>query len=261
MQVDLGKGVKIGYQMRGQGAPLFLVMGFGATMDLWSASFLEHLSQRYQLILFDNRGIGTSTAAGGPITIADYAGDTIGLMDKLGIAKAHVLGISMGGMIAQQVAVSYPDRVDKLILGATTCASKLVKKDIALLGLALFRVFPAFALRTMISQEFLQNHPDTVQQLQAYAKRNPTNWTNFRLQSAAVRAYDLADKIKNIKSPTLVLAGTGDRIINHENSDIIASRIPGAKLIKFPGVGHFFPLERPKETTAAIFEFLAEKSS
>lgn len=257
MQIDLGEGVRIGYKTLGEGPPLFLIMGFGATMELWSQTFLNALAQRFQLVLFDNRGIGISSSPGGAISIADYARDTAQLIEKLGFKKAHILGISMGGMIAQQLAVDFPERVDRLILGATTCASKYVKKDPALLGLAAFRIFPAFALRTMLSREYLDAHPETVSELLAYAKKNPTNWSNFRLQSAAVRGYDLSEKIQGIRAPTLILVGTGDRIINAENSDIIAARIPGSRQVKFSGVGHFFPLERPAETTGAIFEFLA----
>ncbi len=256
MHVDLGQGVKIAYRITGNGPPVMMLMGFGATMDLWSEAFIKSLSKHFQVIVLDNRGTGASIGPEGPVSIKDFATDIVGLMDKLGFKKAHIFGISMGGMIAQQVAVSYPERVEKLVLGATTCASKFIRKNPALLGLFLFKIWPTFAIGTMISKEYLRQHPEAIEPIKSYAKKNPSKLKVLRLQSAAVRGYDLSEEIQHIAIPTLILVGTGDRIINPENSDIIAAKIKGSRLVKFSGVGHFFPLEKPEETTREVLGFL-----
>lgn len=257
MQADLGYGVSIRYTSEGEGFPVFLIMGFGATSDLWSPEFKNPLAQAHRVLAFDNRGIGGSKGPSVPPSIAIYAQDAIGLMDHLGIGKAHFIGISMGGMIAQQIAVRYPDRVAKLVLGATTCSSRYIRHSPALLGLWLIGIAPRLALRALVSDEYLERHPEVVEKIRSYARLHRASLKSLKQQSQSVSSFDLDDQVTSIKAPTLIIAGTGDRIINSENSLILASRIRGSKLIEFPGVGHAFTLERGPETNQAILDFLA----
>ena len=258
MQTDLGNGVSLKYEIHGSGYPLILVTGFGATLDLWSHEFIQPMAKLFQVITLDNRGIGGSIAPPGKVTMPLYASDVIALMDLLGIEKAHLLGISMGGMIAQQVAVSYPNRVSKLILGATTCSSKLIRKNPRIVSLVLLKWMPRFAMRAMLSKDFINTHPQLVDRLAQVVRDHPASTAAIKRQSVAVKHYDLADQVAAIRVPTLILAGTDDQIINHENSDILAKKIRSAHLIKYPGVGHLFPLERREESTAAILKLLTQ---
>ncbi|MCX6108087.1 MAG: alpha/beta hydrolase [Proteobacteria bacterium] len=186
MQIDLGNGVNLRYEVYGSGYPLILIVGFGATLDLWSRDFIDPLAESYQVIAFDNRGICGSSAPQGPITMGLYAKDVVALMDRLGLAKAHVLGISMGGMIAQHLVVGYPDRVSKLVLGATTCSAKLVRKNPRIVGLLLMRWAPRFAMRSMVSKEFIATHPQLIARLAQVARSHPASIEAIRRQTSAV---------------------------------------------------------------------------
>ena len=256
MQVDLGNGVNLRYEIHGSGYPLILIVGFGATLDLWSSDFVGPLAEFFQVIIFDNRGVGGSTAPEGRVSMELYAQDVIGLMDKLGLTKAHVLGISMGGMIAQQLAVSYPDRLSKLVLGATSCSAKFIRKNPRIVSLLVLKWAPRVAMRALLSKDFIIAHPDLVDRLVQVSRAHPASALTIKRQSRAVKKYDLADSITAIAAPTLIMAGTDDQIINHENSDILAAKIRSSRLIKYPGVGHIFPLERRAEAHTAIIKFL-----
>ena len=256
MQLDLGNGVNLRYEIHGSGHPLILIVGFGATLDLWSDDFVGPLAEFFQVIIFDNRGVGGSTAPDGRMSMEIYAQDVIKLMDSLGLAKAHVLGISMGGMIAQQLAVSYPDRISKLVLGATSCSAKFIRKNPRIASLLVLKWAPRIAMRALLSKEFIATQPALVERLLQVSRAHPASASTMKRQSKAVKHYDLAENVSAIAAPTLIMAGTDDQIINHENSDILAAKIRHSQLIKYLGVGHIFPLERRAEAHMAIIKFL-----
>ncbi len=116
--------INVAYRAQGQGEPVVLIMGYGSTMDMWDPHFLENLSSKYRVIVFDNRGMGNTTAPPGNFSIAQFANDTAGLMTALGIEKAHVLGWSMGSFVAQELAIRHPEKVNKIILYAGDCGGK-----------------------------------------------------------------------------------------------------------------------------------------
>ncbi len=225
-------------------------------MDLWDKDFVVALGKQFKVIMFDNSGMGGSSVEAEKMSMSRLANNAVELMDHLGLPDAHILGISMGGMIAQQLAVSFPNRVAKLILGATSCSPKYIKRSFAQLGLLLIHSFPKFGMRFMVSAEFIKNNPEVIESMAAYVRKHPVKFSSLRLQAEAIRSYDLDASIASVQVPTLILVGTGDQIINPENSDIIAKKIPHSRLIKFQGVGHMFPLERRAETTEAILSFL-----
>lgn len=252
---DIGGGVKLYYQQYGRGTPLVLIMGLNGTSKLWSPSFIESLAERYRVITFDNRGIGGSSGPG-PITISNFADDTAKLLDHLGIDQAHVFGISMGGMIAQQLAVRYPQRINKLILGATTCAVKYVRPSLAIYSLLLLPIAPRFALSAVFSPAFLRQHHAQIPDILGNFNGGVGGLQNARRQFMACRRFDLADSVGTIPHDTLVITGTGDRIINAENSEILAKKIAKSKLVLFPDVGHAFHAEAEQATLNAFMQHL-----
>lgn len=252
---DLGQGVRLRYAERGKGQALLCIMGFNASMNLWSEDFLGPLSERYRVITFDNRGVGLSTGPG-PVSINMFAQDALRLLDYLGIEKSHVFGVSMGGMIAQQFAVDYAQRLGKLILASTTCSAKRIRPSLGQLLLLLLPLAPQRAMPALFSAEFLQSHRAKVDDIIATFKADLGTMQTSRQQVLAIRRFDLETAIVGIRAPTLVITGDADRIINAHNSDLIAARIKGSRLVKFAGAGHAFLVERAAESQAEILSFL-----
>lgn len=252
---EIDQHTQIHYQSQGNGFPLICIMGLNGTSKLWNPSFLGPLAERYRVITFDNRGVGGSTGPG-PISIATFARDTVKLLDHLGLDKAHIFGISMGGMIAQQIAVSYPSRIAKLILGATTCAAKYVRPSLGVYSLLLLPVAPRFALSAVFSPEFLRKNNERIPDMLTSFKHGVGSLKVARQQLQACKQFDVADAVEALPHETLVITGTADRIINPENSEIIAGKIRGAKLIQLAGAGHAFLAEEEQATLNAFFHHL-----
>jgi len=214
------------------------------------------------IVVFDNRGIGRSEMPDLPFTISTMADDTVGLMDFLGMARAHILGISMGGMIAQEIVLKYPQRVNGLILACTTCggdhavqaAPDIIKDFIgAKIGT---QEAARRALRCLFSDRTIQQTPDVVQRYGEVSKRFPPNAQVFTYQLKAGQGYDTWRDLVNIQNPTLVLVGKEDVLIPPENSKILAERIPNARLQVIEGGGHQFLIEQPDLFNRAVLEFL-----
>jgi 3-oxoadipate enol-lactonase len=224
-------------------------------MDLWSESFLTNLALHYRVITFDNRGIGGSSGPR-PISMTSFAADIAALIEHLGLERVHVLGMSMGGMIAQQLTVNHPERIDRLVLGATSCAAKFIRPRLGVLAGTLFYIAPHIAIRALVSPEYLENRPDRVREMVDNIQLASGGFKVFLDQLNAILHFDLAEAVEAIKCPTLIITGTSDQLINCENSSLLAQKIRGAELIQFKGVGHMFPRERAVETVAAMKAFL-----
>jgi pimeloyl-ACP methyl ester carboxylesterase len=259
-------GINIYHEVHGQGEPLFLIAGLGATHHLWELQ-VASLSRDWQVIVFDNRGSGQSDKATAPYSIALFADDTAALMDALGIEKAHVYGESMGGLIAQEFALRHPQRLRGLVLGCTTCGGprsvplspeaasllsgmpvvppeEVVERVLSLFYSPKYRLEHGEEARLRIQSYFpLQTPPD------AYAR-----------QLAACVAFDAYDRLPKIAAPTLVINGAEDALIPVENSRIMAKRIPKAELVLFPEAGHLYFHEVPEEADAAVTEFLRRRA-
>lgn len=218
------------------------------------------------MITFDNRGSGKSGKPQGPYSIKIMAEDTIGLMNNLGIKKAHVLGVSMGGMIAQEIAINHQDMVDKLVLGCTY--SK--RNDVSGFSLKVSETIENY-LKSNKDNKNLRNLVNIILDstfnkmsyrvlalpLMKTAINSSTSWIDgFVEQLDATLLHDTADRLKTIKCPTLVLTGTDDRVIKPNSSEIIAKTIPGAKLVKINGGSHGFSGEMSSEFNKAVLEFL-----
>jgi 3-oxoadipate enol-lactonase len=261
--------VKVGeheldYERSGtQGAPpLFLIMGMSGTSLHWSEAFLDELRPFFDVIAFDHRGVGASAPLDGAITIAEMAEDAAGLLRALSIDQAHVVGISMGGMIAQELALAHPELVRTLTLGCTYCGgegSALTRPEVwQKLAEAMLSGDRARALRAgfeaNVSRAAEAGNPALYEQMLAIAEQRAVAVPVIMAQLQACYAHDASGRLANLGAPTLVVHGTEDEILPSVNARVIASHIPGARLEILDGAGHLFFWEQPQRSAELIRE-------
>ena len=248
--------------------PVLLIMGFTMNAGAWVAQ-IPALAERYRVIAFDNRGAGRTTQPEGPYTMTQMAADAAGLLDRVGIAAAHVIGASMGGMIAQELAIRYPARVSSLVLMCTTPGGphSAGYQQMMEAGAEVLEAGSLEALMTperlqesmllAFTPEYLASPGPTFQQMAITTVQFPQTLVGMKGQLAAVRDHDAYDRLSRIAAPTLVMAGTEDTLVAVANSPILAERIPNAELRMFQGLRHGFNIEKPDEVNAVVLEFLA----
>jgi pimeloyl-ACP methyl ester carboxylesterase len=255
----------IEHYVEGKGPPLLLISGFTAQASGWNEPFVRLLQSHFQTIRFSHRGTGTSDRPAGEITLRDLADDAAGLLTALGIDKAHVMGVSMGGMVAQELALNHSHRVQGLVLGCTACGGShpvgAAPEVVALLtpqpGLSreeqLRRAWPALA-----TPEFIESQREVMEERLRASLINPTPIETSMRQMAAVQAFDSFDRLPQIEAPTLVLHGDRDVLVPVANAQILKDRIRGAELRIVAGAGHLFTWEFPEESAGAVVEFLTK---
>lgn len=249
------------YERRGAGEPLLLIMGMSGNTVHWGEPFLTELERRFEVIVYDHRGIGRSAAHWDPFTIRQLADDAIALLDALELESAHVCGISMGGMVAQEIALQAPARVRTLTLGCTYCggpeASFGTPEDMQLLGEALASGDRERALRAGFAVNVSPAYAADPAHWDLFLERATTHPASVKfigLQMQAIAGHDTSGRLGEITAPTLVIHGTLDRLLPAGNGELIARLIPGARLELFEDVGHLFFWERPAESAALIAE-------
>lgn len=251
--------ISIYYEIHGEGEPLVLIMGWTFNSAHWFLQ-LPAFSEEYRVVVFDNRGTGRSDKPDGPYTMEMMAGDTAGLLDSIDIDAAHIYGISMGGMIAQEFALRYPHKVTSLILGSTTCGGPNSIPSAPHVDPEAAERTPEENIRANLeriwSQEFIDNNPDLVGQHIAATLEYPTPTCGRLGQQKAVWAHDTYDRLPQIRAPTLVIAGSVDELVPVENSKILASRIPDAELVILKDAPHHFFTHTLEEANEAILDFL-----
>ncbi len=256
-------GSELHYERRGQGPPLLLIQGMGANGTHWGEPFLTELERDFELVLYDHRGIGRSGALqGAGVTVAGMAADALGLLDALEIAQAHVLGISMGGMVAQELALAAPERARTLILGATSCGgtqSRATPAEVVqrLTTVALSRD-RELMLRTGFELVVSPRHaadPVHFAQFVAAAQQFPATLPVLLAQKGAADGHDAYSRLRALRVPTLVIHGTADELLASINGDLVASLIPGARLELLEGVGHLFFWEQPQRSAELVRGF------
>jgi len=253
-------GTKIYWEEHGAGEPLLLIMGLGSTLDQWRRS-LPALSARYRTILFDNRGVGKSDIPEGPYPIATMAEDARCVLDAAGVESAHVYGISMGGMIAQEFALQYPARVRKLVLGCTSPGGpKVVRADAQANAMLMNRpnmtVEEALQASVPILYDTHTPRERIDEDLEIRRRTYPTP-AAFMSQLGGILAWQSWDRLGAITAPTLVIHGASDRLVPPGNGELIANRIPGAKWVLLPNAGHIYPTDQTERSQAEILAFLA----
>lgn len=257
------QGAKIYWDEQGQGTPVLMIMGLGAASALWWRT-RPALAARYRTIAYDNRGVGQSDVPPGPYPIPVMAADGAAVLDAAGVERAHIFGLSMGGMIAQEFALQYPKRVLSLILGCTSPGGPNVVRAEPAANDAL----RARATMTMEEAEqafipFLYDAstPRAVVD-EDLAKRRACYPTveGYTAQLQGIFTWQAYDRLPQITAPTLVIHGANDRLVPPGNGQLIASRIPGARLVIIPAANHLFTTDQPAAAHAAILQFLAEQT-
>lgn len=243
-------GLDINYKVYGEGDPLLLIMGLSFSLLDWGTELPERLAQHYKVILFDNRDAGESSQAIATYTTAQMAEDAASLLNLLGESQAHVFGISMGGMVAQQFALNHADQLNKLILGCTMAGGTCSQfNPPAGLG-------SSSILEQLFPLEFLQTHQARVVEfLQTTAPYHSQGEALIR-QYQAMSTHDTCGLLSEITAPTLVITGDSDRIIPPQNGEFLANNIPDAKLKVLTAAGHAFCFSHPEATATAIINFL-----
>jgi 3-oxoadipate enol-lactonase len=244
--------VKLDYERSGSGEPLLLIMGMSGTALHWGEPFLQELRSGFEVIVFDHRGVGASTHLDGPVTIAQMAEDASGLLGAIGIESAHVLGISMGGMIAQELALAHPGQIRTLALGCTYCGgegSALAAPEVLQrLTAAMMSGDRLLALRTgweiNVSAQFAED-ADAYERFLAISEQRAVAIPVVMAQMQACTAHDTRERLGDLRVPTLVIHGSADQLLPALNGRLIASLIPGAELEILEQVGHLFFWERP----------------
>lgn len=258
--------IEMYYEEAGQGEPLVLIMGFSGDHLAWGFQ-IPAFAEKYRVITFDNRGAGQTDAPDHPYTSRMMADDTAGLLEALGVDRAHVIGVSMGGMIAQELALGHPHRLRSLHLGCT-----LARPDTYLRALnAAWREIRLHlgreaALRTiglwLFAPATYNERPEFVEMIlqNALTTPYPQSLTGFVRQGEAVAAHDTLDRLHAIGCPTLVSVGEEDILVPPRFSRELAVRAPGATLRTLPGAAHVYFWERPDAFNALSLEFLATAS-
>jgi pimeloyl-ACP methyl ester carboxylesterase len=262
-------GTRIGYELRGRlhrRRPwLVLIQGMGLDRHGWGR-IPGKLRRRFRLVLVDNRGCGRSDRTAGSFTVADMAGDVVAVLDAAGIGRAHVLGASLGGMVAQELAIRHPDRVDGLVLACTTpgwpFAYPMPAPSLRLIA-ATARL-PAEAawrrhMENALSTRTVQDQPVFVERLLERPGAGPANPDTLSAQAAAGARYAGRLRQAGIRARTLVLHGGADTVVDPRNGRLLAGRIPGAQLRIFPELGHLFFWEEPDGFAAAVTSFLLDR--
>ena len=258
-------GQTLYWESHGEGTPLVLVMGIGYDATLWELHQVPWFSKHFQTIVFDNRDVGRSSRASGAYTIADMAYDVVGLLDGLGIERAHLLGLSMGGMICQEFAIRHPNRLIKLVLTGTGAAQARAKFDpISIWSFVKAHdseglTFAAQQFIWLFSESFRRNHEAVDNTMQMLASNpNPVSAEAFQRQAEAYVKHDTLSRLGRVTAPTIVISGEQDRLTPPWICREVADAIPNAKylLVEGDGSSHVLPLERPDDFNRAALSFL-----
>jgi pimeloyl-ACP methyl ester carboxylesterase len=253
--------IEIYYEVHGAGPrTLVLIRGLGSNLLSWYEQ-IEVLSRHYKCVVFDNRGAGRTDKPDVPYSIKQMADDTAGLMDALGITRAALLGISMGGMIAQEFALHHQDKLSCLILGCTHFGGAGVAQSPPEIVAAVMAGTNATSqqqkqqLQAVFCDDTIERRPEVVEKHNRIRAQYPIPPFAFVRQLQAIGAFDASARLGAIRVPTMVIAGREDRLVAPQNSRLIADRIPGATLKELPG-GHLFMAEFPEEFNRAVIDFI-----
>ena len=242
--------------------PLLLIQGMSGTMHTWGDEFLSRLGAGVDLLLFHNRGVKESSRVTEQFTIRDLAADTAGLLGALGIPRAHVLGVSMGGMVAQELALGWPELLGTVTIG---CSFPGGPGAAVMTSEAAARLFqneggPEDIIRASweinLGQQYRARDVDG-SRFAAFREavlRRPVAGAVIVMQAAALASNETQSRLGAIATPTLVVHGTDDRMLPHVNSEIIAARIPGARLELWEDVGHLWWWEEPERAAELVLD-------
>jgi len=257
------QGAKIYWDEQGAGEPVLLIMGLGYPSAMWYRT-RPLLTARYRTIALDNRGVGRSDMPPGPYPIGLMASDAAAVLDAAGIESAHVYGVSMGGMIAQEFALQYPERVRSLILGCTAAGGPQAVRaepEVTQLLMARGNLTPEEAAEATVP--FIYDSATSRESIdEDLAMRK--DWfprpEAYLAQLQGILSWEAYSRLSQISVPTLVIHGESDRLVPAGNGKLIAERIPGAKLVLLPHASHLYSTDQTQAAHEAVLEFLAAQT-
>ncbi len=259
-------GITLAYETHGSGEPLLLISGIGYDRWPWH-KMVPGLAEHFTVIVFDNRGVGQTDKPAGPYAAQMLADDTAELIAALGYDRAHVMGHSMGGYIAQSLALNHPERIATLILASTNFGGPhhipITPEAMAVLTDVQSDPVTRFTNGLVVSTApgYAKRHPEMIEAWLAWRVQNPIDPAAYQAQLAIGLAL-LAEsacfegKLKQVTVPTLIVFGAYDQVVPPENAELLAREIPHSKVEILPDAGHFFPIETPEAATAAVVRFL-----
>lgn len=261
VEIAIAEGLTLECERSGSGEPLLMVMGLSGTRHHWGEPFLEELRRSFEVLTYDHRGVGRSSRVEAPFTIADLARDAASLLRALEIEQAHVLGISMGGMVAQELALAQPEMVRSLTLGCTYCGgSRSVPTGMGVLeGLAAAMASGSYevAVRAMwevnVSPRFAAD-AEAWERFLAIGREHRVAREVIIAQWQAIMGHDTCERLAEISAPALAIHGSLDRMLDVANGRLVASLIPGCHLEVLDGIGHLFFWEEPERSAALVRE-------
>jgi 3-oxoadipate enol-lactonase len=252
MPIARNGAIELYYESAGSGPAVLLISGQAMTLDAWWRT-VPVLSTTFRVLTFDNRDIGRSSHWPWPYLISQMADDAIAVMDDAGVDHAHIYGISLGGMIAQELALRYPERVGALILGATTAGGSettLARSEPLTFFIRVGAMAPEEAEWAAVPYNYSlrtrRHHGDRIAQDIAKRVAHQTNTLAYLHQVAAAATHSTVGRLVNIEHPTLVVHGDEDLVIPPHNSDILAGAIPHAELKRWPHAGHLYTTDEPQ---------------
>jgi pimeloyl-ACP methyl ester carboxylesterase len=263
--IQLGN-TRFACSIHGEGEPLLLITGFAALMDYWGLPFINMLSSGFRVIVFDNRGMGGSERGTAPFSIEQFAKDSADILDALSIESAHVLGWSMGSFITQELALNYPDKVNKIVLYATSCGGAEAQMPSPEVTRRLFDTtgtpeeMTQRALDLMFPSSWLKENPVfakgfTSSPMKVYVQHMET----IREQVKAIISWGgTYSRLKDLKKETLLLTGTEDYIVPLSNSEMMRGLLPDASLEQIEGGGHGMIYQFPEKIAQVVMNFLGQ---
>jgi 3-oxoadipate enol-lactonase len=253
-------GARIYWDEQGSGAPVLLIMGLGYTSDMWYR-IRPVLAAHYRTIALDNRGVGRSEVPSGPYPIALMASDAAAVLDDAGIESAHVFGVSLGGIIAQEFALQYPEKVRSLILGCTAAGGPTaVRAEPEAIQMLMRREKMGREQAAEAAVPFVYDPATPRERIdEDLAIRRPwfPSAEGYAAQLQGILGWEAYSRLGQIAAPTLVIHGESDRLVSPGNARLIAERIPGAKLVMIPHASHLFLTDQTEISHRAIMDFLA----
>ncbi|HEX6269015.1 MAG TPA: alpha/beta fold hydrolase [Anaerolineales bacterium] len=257
--------IELYYEIHGEGKPIVMISGLGYSLWQWHR-MVPFVAQRFQVITFDNRGVGQSDKPAGPYTAQMLAADTAGLLEALGIEKAIIMGHSMGGFVAQAIALDFPQKVEQLILCSTgfggprhvpaTPEAMKMMTDVTVDALTRFKN----GLAVSTAAGWAEKNPDMIEEWTKWRMANPIEPVHYQAQLAIglgmiSEAAAFETHLSRINVPTLILSGAHDQVVPPENAALLAEKIPNSQVVIFPDAGHFFPIEIPEAASRAVIDF------